>query len=128
MFTLSPRGTSSASTVGPSFSEGTLARKRGFLYLYIGIRDDANVRGYDGAVLQIDDVAGDEFARRHHAFLPSRSTRAVGALMLFSASSALAAFFSCTMPTAALSATTASMITASAHSPMTMENTPPRAG
>ena len=40
---------------------------------------------------------------------PSRSTRAVGAVMFFSASSAFAAFFSCTTPTVALSAMTTRM-------------------
>ena len=40
---------------------------------------------------------------------PSRSTRAVGAVMFLSASSAFAAFFSCTTPTVALSAMTTRM-------------------
>ena len=53
---------------------------------------------------------------------PWRNTRAVGALILRSASSDRWAFFSCTIPIPALTNTIAKMTTASVHSRKTAEN------
>ena len=116
MFTLSPRGASSLRTVGPSFGLGTLspvseASCTLMLLSLIILMSAGTIEPSSRYTMS----PGTSCSAGTMLSSPSRRTRALGAVIFLSASSASAAFFSWMTPTVALSTMTQKIIMASAR-------------